>query len=111
MISVSEDGTIAVTNLNSGEIHKLLHSFANLTNGAEKDRTERVIHEINLNRTAKRRNSISQCFSTEKFFNLVKAKSQRVFSYASFGSIERIVEVKSIQKIQENIHQQNTLKK
>jgi len=38
LISVSENGTIAVTNLNSGEIHRQLHNYS--INEREKRRAE-----------------------------------------------------------------------
>lgn len=41
LISVSEDGTIAVTNLNSGEIHKALHNFT--PNDKDKSRANQFI--------------------------------------------------------------------
>lgn len=33
LIAVSEDGTISVTNLNSGEIHKAIHNYGAMTGG------------------------------------------------------------------------------
>jgi hypothetical protein len=44
---VSEDGTIAVTNLNSGEIHKQLHNFSIIEK--EKRRAEHFMIEKNKN--------------------------------------------------------------
>ena len=83
MISVSKDGTIAVTNLNSGDIHKQIHNFS--VNEREKKRCDSVLTEMEENRKAKRRNSFSVGSGAGNlfhgFFYLVKVKSQKVFLY------------------------------
>jgi hypothetical protein len=56
LISVSEDGTLAVTNLNSGEIHKLIHGYS--TNDRDKRKIDSFMHERNKNLRERRRHSI-----------------------------------------------------
>lgn len=46
-----------------------------------------------------------------QFYYLAKVKSQSVLSYTSFGRVDRIIEVKSIQKLQEKLLDQSRLKK
>eukprot|EP00347_Sterkiella_histriomuscorum_P013779 403363397 len=101
LISASEDGTIAITNLNSGEIHKALSTFS--LQDKAKSRADTFMEEMNENRKHKRRNSITQCFQMNQFYHMVKVKSQSVYDYTAFGRIERIIEVKSIIKLQEKV--------
>ena len=61
MISVSEDGTVAITNLNSGEIQRQIHNFS--INERERRRAEAFMDERSRNRKEKRRMSIHQTFS------------------------------------------------
>ncbi len=58
---MSEDGTLAITNLNSGEIHKHLHNFT--TSDKDKNRINQFFDEVSDNRKHKRRNSFSTNFS------------------------------------------------
>jgi hypothetical protein len=60
-VSVSEDGTIAVTNLNSGEIHRAIHNFS--INERERRRAEAFMDERSRCRKEKRRMSIQQTFT------------------------------------------------
>ncbi|CDW82512.1 wd g-beta repeat-containing protein [Stylonychia lemnae] len=101
LIGVSQDGTVSITNLNSGEINRALQNF-NLQD-KEKNRADQFITQVNENRKNKRRNSITQCFQMNSFFHMVKCKSQSVYDYSAFGKIEKIIEVKSITKLQEKI--------
>lgn len=75
LISVSEDGTIAVTNLNSGEIHKALHNQLHNSPSVE----DRGIDRIDASRAdkffeqkqetgKKRRNSFAGEFSVNHYF-------------------------------------------
>jgi hypothetical protein len=69
LISVSEDGTIAVTNLNSGEILQALHSYNPMTdNEVESSRIDAFFDERRSNRTQKRRNSFTGEFSVANFY-------------------------------------------
>jgi hypothetical protein len=61
LISVSEDGTVAITNLNSGEIQRQIHNFS--INERERRRAEAFMDERSRNRKEKRRMSIHQTFS------------------------------------------------
>lgn len=61
MVSVSEDGTVAITNLNSGEIQRQIHNFS--INERERRRAEAFMDERSRNRKEKRRMSIHQTFS------------------------------------------------
>ncbi len=107
LISVSEDGTIAVTNLNSREILKEINNFKPVScnigeKGLDKAEANRVNQFFELKegkRESRRRNSIANDFSVNKYYNLVKVKSQKVFSYASFGRIDNITEVKNLNLI------------
>jgi hypothetical protein len=87
LVSVSENGTIAVTNLNSGEIHKQIHQYT--AQSKEKwngKRADSFFSERGKNREVKRRNSFSNDFSVANFYHMVKVKSQMVYSYAvGFG--------------------------
>jgi hypothetical protein len=67
LISCSEDGTIAVTNLNSGEINRQIHNFKK-DEKVNQSRVDAAMHEINYNRAHKRRNSFTQYFTTNNFF-------------------------------------------
>ena len=73
MISVSQDGTIAVTNLNSGEMHRQIHNFS--INDRDRRRVDAFMEERFKNKKEKRRNSIHQTFTVNSFYYLVKAKS------------------------------------
>lgn len=73
LISLSEDGTIAVTNLNSGEIIKNLHNFA--PSDKDKNRINQFFEEASANRRHKRRNSFSSYFSVNHFYEMAKVKS------------------------------------
>lgn len=57
LISVSDDGTIAVTNLNSSEIHRLFHNYR--TDEKYASRVNDFFEEKQQNYQAKRRNSFS----------------------------------------------------
>jgi WD40 repeat protein len=79
LISVSEDGTICVTNLNSGEINKALHNFNVLSAGIGVDkhdyhRAEQFFREREESRKLKRRNSFSNDCSVQKYFHLAKVR-------------------------------------
>ena len=102
LISISEDGTIAVTNLNSNEIHNKLHNFS--INEREKRKADVFMSEKNLNQRERRRNSIQHHFTVNQYYYLVRAKSQRIFDYMTFGKINKIIEVKSLHMIQEKIY-------
>jgi len=105
LISVSENGTIALTNLNSGEIHKQIHHYT--AQSKEKwngRRADTFFKQRSHNREVKRRNSFSNDFSVDNFFHMVKVKSQMVFSYAAgFGLVDKIIEVKSINAMQDQL--------
>ena len=102
MISVSEDGTIAVTNLNSSEMHKLVHNFS--INEQQRKRADQFMGDRNDNRGTKRRHSISQHFTMNQYLQLVKVKSQKVYSHTMTGQIEKILEVKNIVQLQQKLH-------
>jgi len=105
LISVSEDGTIAVTNLNSGEIHKAIHNYKGRAGSessfVESNRVDMFFDERKkgLMEGKRRRNSFSNDISVSHYYQLVRVKSLRIFSYASFSSIDKIVEVKSLNAI------------
>lgn len=61
LISVSDDGTVAITNLSSGEIQKALATF-NLPD-RPKGRADLFMSEVNENRREKRRHSFAQGFT------------------------------------------------
>lgn len=108
LISVSEDGTIAVTNLDSNEIHKANRNFAaiNPDKGADKFdiiRADLFFDGRQENRTLRRRSSFSGDFCVNKFFHLVKVRSQRVFNCEVFGTVDKIIEVKSVNKMKEQL--------
>ena len=100
---MSEDGTIAITNLNSGEIHKQIHQYT--AQSKEKwngKRADAFFNERAKNREGRRRNSFANDFSVANFYHMVKVKSQKVYSYAvGFGQIDKIIEVKNINAMQE----------
>ena len=98
LISCSEDGTIAVTNLNSGEIDRLIHNFLP-GDKVNQQRVDAAMHDINVNRAHKRRNSFTQYFTTNQFFKMIRVKSQKVFKYETFAQVKSIIEVKNIQKL------------
>jgi hypothetical protein len=80
LVSVSENGTIAVTNLNSGEIHKQIHQYT--AQSKEKwngKRADRFYSERARNREARRSNSISNDFSVANFYHMAKVKAQMVY--------------------------------
>ena len=99
LISVSEDGTIAVTNLNSDEIHNKTHNFT--INMIEKPRTDNFMEERNENIKNRRRNSINFTYSRQfkNYFSMVKAKSEKVFNYCAFGNIDKILDIKNLREI------------
>ena len=100
LISVSEDGTIAVTNLNSGEIVQALHSYNQHRESViENSRIDSFFDERRRNRDVKRRNSFSGDISVSNFFQLTKVKSQKIFHYASYGEVDKILEIKNINAI------------
>ena len=101
LISVSEDGTVAITNLNSGEIQRALVTF-NLPDRS-KGRADLFMKEVSENRKLKRRHSFASGFTMNQFYHLVKVKSQQVYDYCSFGKIEKIIEVKNLVKLQERV--------
>ena len=69
LISVSEDGTIAVTNLNSGEIVQTLHSYNPQRESAvESSRIDSFFDEKRHNRHNRRRNSFTSDISVSNFF-------------------------------------------
>lgn len=69
-------------------------------------RVDAAMHEINVNRAHNRRNSFTQYFTTNNYFQMVKVKSQRVLQYQSFSPIQSVIEVKSIQRMQEKLFTQ-----
>lgn len=94
LISTSEDGTIAVINLNSEEIrHKLNNSTVQ---DRDKRRADQFMSEKNKNNQSRRRNSIQLHFSVDHYFQMVKASPQMVFSQLTFSPITKILEVKNI---------------
>jgi hypothetical protein len=101
LISVSEDGTIAVTNLNSGEIVQTLHSQQSSHHKNPDNARADMFFE---QRERKRRNSFSCDFSVANFFEFVKVKSQRIFHYAAYGQIDRVIEVKNLNVIADQIN-------
>lgn len=104
LISVSEDGTIAVTNLNSGEIVQALHGYNHHRESAiENSRIDSFFDERRRNREFKRRNSFSGDISVSNFFQLTKIKSQKIFHYASYGEVDKILEIKNINAITQQI--------
>ena len=104
LISVSEDGTIAVTNLNSGEIVQALHSYNHHRESAiENSRIDSFFDERRRNRESKRRNSFTGDISVSNFFRLTKVKSQKIFHYASYGEVDKILEIKNINAITQQI--------
>lgn len=103
MISVSEDGTIAVTNLNSGELHNKLHNFA--LNDKDKKRADSFMEdEKHGYKKLKRRYSFASNFSVNNYFYLVKIKSQKVFQSMSFATIAKIIEVKNLPEMLEKFN-------
>ena len=107
-MSVSEDGTVAVTNLNSGEIHRAIHNFS--VNERERRRAEAFMDERSRCRKDKRRMSIQQTFTVHQFYYLVKAKPQKVFNYLAVeGQISKILEVKNLRELQEKIIPSDTM--
>ena len=65
-------------------------------NDREKRKADLFMHERNKNIREKRRHSIHQTFSVNHYYQLVRTKSQKVFDYSTFGSIKKIIEVRSI---------------
>lgn len=51
----------------------------------------------------KRRNSFANDFSVQRYFHLVKVRPQKVFHSACFGQVDKIIEVKNIKKIREQL--------
>jgi len=71
LVSVSEDGTVAVTNLNSGEVVQALHSYNNHNqreSAIENARIDSFFEERRRNRAVRRRNSFSGDISVSNFF-------------------------------------------
>ena len=93
LIACSEDGTISVTNMNSPDIVRKLANFSITRNEREKGRIDGFMKERESNRRLKRRQSVTQFFTTERYFNLVRAHPFKVFDSCSFGRISRVVEV------------------
>ena len=105
---MSEDGTIAVTNLNSGEIHRLVHNYSAMSRkerGGEKGRIDAFMEERGKDKALKRRHSFCQCFSVNQYYQMVKVKSQRIVQYTTFSRIDKVLEVKDIQtEIQDKLN-------
>ena len=53
------------------------------------------MNEKNKNQKERRRHSIHQHFTVNNYFYLVKVKPARIFNYASFGLIVKVLEVKT----------------
>jgi hypothetical protein len=70
LVSVSEDGTVAVTNLNSGEVVQALHSYNHnqRESAIENARIDSFFEERRLNRAVRRRNSFTGDISVSNFF-------------------------------------------
>ena len=49
--------------------------------------------EREMSRRQRRRQSVSQHFTTERYYNLVRAHPVEVFENCSFGKISRVFEV------------------
>jgi hypothetical protein len=64
-------------------------------------RADAFIDQVRENRKLKRRNSFHGDFSVTNFYSVVKVKSQRIFHYASYGSIDKIIEIKNLNVIAE----------
>ena len=94
----------AVTNLNSGEIIQALHSFNHVKEDAiESSRVDAFFDQINTNRKQKRRNSFSADFSVANIFQMVKVKSQKIFHYASYGAVDKILEIKNLNALSQQM--------
>ena len=81
-MSVSEDGTICVTDLKSEEIrHKVVSSVHKGGDGdfTNKRRTDQFMNDRNQNVRTQRRHSVTQFFSTEEYFKYERIQANEIF--------------------------------
>ena len=80
-------------------MHTLLHNFS--INDREKRKADKFMNEKNRNQKERRRHSIHQHFTVNHYFHMIKVKPARVFNYASFGHIVKVLEVKTFADLME----------
>ena len=107
LICVSEDGTISVTNLNSGEIYKAVHNYTARggdVKGIDRldgSRADQFFEEKHSQKGLRRRNSFSNDFSVNHYYHLVKVRPQKIFFNAAFSKVDKVIEVKNLSSIRE----------
>jgi WD40 repeat protein len=93
LIACSEDGTISITNMNSGDIvHKLSH-YSTTRNEREKKRIEEFMKSKEQKKRMQRSQSIGSHISVKRYFNLVRAHPIKVFGNCSFGHYGRLSDI------------------
>jgi|TARA_B110000285_G_C15098796_1_gene603707 hypothetical protein len=98
LIACSDDGTVSVTNMNSGDVVKKLANFSLSRNEREIKRIDCFMKAREENRRQGRRQSVDLQFSTEHYFNLVRAEPFKVFGGLATGRLSRVLEVQVLQK-------------
>ena len=78
-------------------VHKLDH-FSVVRNDESERRIENFMEERETSRRQRRRQSVSQHFTTERYYNLVRAHPVKVFESCSFREISRVFEVQVLQQ-------------